>query len=282
VELGLVLAQTSLTDSLKATISDIIAALPGVIAAIIIVILGYIIGGILGKATNRIVQKLVEEPLSKTEIGKKYKEYGIDLSDFTGGAVKAFVIAVSLIIALQYLNIGGAAFEVLASIVYYLPRLIGGIVVLVYGVILAGVLADFISMGFEKGLEDDRIGKMIKSAVFIGLLAIVITIALNLLGLAGTMVYTLILGIIVIGLGIMITDTLIDSLGKHEDFKPYVGYAKFIFYTVFLITGLAGIFALYPGTTTVLARLAWGIAIAFALILLPLIYGLAKKLAREA
>jgi len=96
------------------------------------------------------------------------------------------------------------------------------------------------------------------------------------------MVYTLILGIVVMAIGVIVTDTLIGSLAQHEDFKPYVGYAKFLFYTVFIMTGLAGIFALYPATTTVLARLAWGIAIAFAIILVPLIYGLAKKMAKEA
>jgi len=178
----LVLAQTSISQAVSDLVTSIIAAIPGIIAAIIIIIVGYWIANILGKATNKIVQKLVEDPLSNTEIGKKYKEVGIDLSDFTGGAVKAFVMVIAIIVALQYLNIGGPAADVLASIVYYLPRLIGGIVVLVYGVILAHILASFISMGFEKGVEDKRFAEMINSAVFIGLLAIVITIALNLLG----------------------------------------------------------------------------------------------------
>lgn len=281
VDAVLVLAQTSITDAAKQVVIDMINSLPGVLAAIIIILVGYLVGSILGTATNRIVDRLVERPLSNTEIGRKYREYGIDLSDFTGGAVKAFVLVIAIMIALPYLNVTGAAYDVLTSIVYYLPRLIGGIVVIFYGTILAGVLSSFIGMGLSEGVESNqKVANMVRATVFIGLLAVVITIALNLLGLGGNMVYTLILGIVIIGIGVLITDTLVESLEAHADFQPYAGYAKFLLYTVFIMTGLAAIFALYPGATAVLTRLAWGIAIAFAIILIPLVYSLAKKMSK--
>ncbi|MEB3789139.1 MAG: hypothetical protein GSR72_04525 [Desulfurococcales archaeon] len=278
-----VLQTVSLRESLKMAANDIVSALPNVIAILIILLAGYLIGTILGNAVSKIVDKLVEKPLSKTEIGKKYKEYGFDLSDFTGGVVKAYVFLVALIIALPYMNFTGQAYAVLSSIVYYLPKLLGGIVVLFYGLLLSNLLASFIGASVETSLSEEykSISELLKNTVLIGMIAVVVTIALNMMMIGGDLIYTLILGFVIIALGAVITNTLFETLENYESFKDYIGYGKFLLYVIFIMVGLSAIFQAYPGSIAVLSRLAWGVAIAFAIMLIPLVFKLVKKMTRE-
>ncbi|MEB3760864.1 MAG: hypothetical protein GSR81_08505 [Desulfurococcales archaeon] len=279
----MVLQTVSLRESLKMAANDIVSALPNVIAILIILLAGYLIGTILGNAVSKIVDKLVEKPLSKTEIGKKYKEYGFDLSDFTGGVVKAYVFLVALIIALPYMNFTGQAYAVLSSIVYYLPKLLGGIVVLFYGLLLSNLLASFIGASVETSLSEEykSISELLKNTVLIGMIAVVVTIALNMMMIGGDLIYTLILGFVIIALGAVITNTLFETLENYESFKDYIGYGKFLLYVIFIMVGLSAIFQAYPGSIAVLSRLAWGVAIAFAIMLIPLVFKLVKKMTRE-
>jgi len=280
-----ILYQTvSLKDTIKATINNIIAAIPDILAIIIILALGYFIGSIAGKAVNRIVDKMVEQPLRRTAIGRKYDELGIDLSDLTGAVVKTYVFVIALMLALPYMRITGEAYIVIRDIIYYLPKLLGGIVVLVYGSLLSMALAGFIAESLRAGLEseeDRSVVSMLSNAILIGLIAVFITLALNLMQIGGSLIYTLILGIVIIGLGAIITNAIFRGLERYDSFREYIGYGKFLMYTIFVMTGVAAIFQAYPGTIAVLTRLAWGVAIAFGLILIPLVYKLAKQMSRS-
>ena len=278
-----VIAESAVTQALQNAASSIVAAIPKVIAIIIILAAGYFIGSIIGKATSMAIEKLVEKPLEKTEIGRKYKEYGFDLSDFTGGIVKAYVFVIALMIALPYMTFAGQAYSVIASIVYYLPKLLGGIVILFYGVLLTNVLADFIGESLKTGLSEENkpIAELIRNTILIGMIAVIITIALNMMRINGNLIYTLILGFVIIGLGAIITNTLFDTLERYESFRDYIGYGKFLLYVIFVMVGLSAIFQAYPGSVAVLTRLAWGVAIAFAIMLIPLVYRLSKRMAKD-
>ena len=127
-----------------------------------------------------------------------------------------------------------------------------------------------------------EIADMLKNLLLIGLIAFIILLALNTLLLVGDTIYPLILGFVIISAGIALTDGLIKSItDDHEEFKPVAGYAKFILYSVFLIIGAGGIFATFPGVTTIVANISWAFAIALALILVPVIYTLAKKTLKQ-
>ncbi len=270
----------TLGDQLSQVASDIIGYIPNLLGAIIILAAGYFIGDIAGKAVNRIVDRLLEKPIEKTEIGRRYKEAGLDLSDITGAIVKAFVFVLALMLALPVLNIGGRPEQVLASIIYYLPKLLGGILIIVYGLLLVGLLADFIGAGILAGLSgsNEFVANLIKNTVHIGMIAVVITIALDLMQLRGELVYPLILGFIIIGLGIVVGNTIIESLEREPSFRDFSPYAKFMVYIVFIMVGLAAIFSNFPGTSRVVNTLSLGVALAFAIMLIPLVYRLAKQL----
>jgi hypothetical protein len=266
-------------------ISDITAALPAIIAAILVIIIGYVVGKFLGRAVNKIIEKMgLEKSFNETDSGKAFKKSGMDLSSFIGGITTAFIIVISVVLAVQILDIGGTVGTFLVDIAGYLPRLLGGVVIIVLGTVLVGFLATLIGNNlkpiFPKAKEE--IADMLKNLLQIGLIAVILLLALDLMLLSGDLVYSLILGFVIIGAGIALTDGLIKSItDDHKEFVPIAGYAKFVLYSVFLIIGAGAIFATFPGVTDVIANISWGFAIAMGIILIPVVYNLAKKITKE-
>jgi hypothetical protein len=120
---------------------------------------------------------------------------------------------------------------------------------------------------------------MLGNLLFIGLIAFVLLLAFNTMLLSGDTIYPLILGFVIIGAGIILTDILIKSImDDHAEFKDVAGYAKFVLYSIFLIIGTGAIFATFPGVTNIIANISWAFVIAFALILAPAAYSMTKKM----
>ncbi len=127
-----------------------------------------------------------------------------------------------------------------------------------------------------------EIADMLKNLLQIGLIAVILLIALDLMLLNGELVYPLILGFVIIGAGIALTDGLIKSItDDHKEFVPVAGYAKFVLYSIFLVIGAGAIFATFEGVTTVIANISWAFAIAMGIMLIPVVYNLAKKMTKE-
>ena len=266
-------------------LSDVTGALPAIIAAIIVVIIGYVVGKFLGRAVNKVVEKMgLEKSFEESDTGKAFKKSGMDLSSFIGGITTAFIIVISVVLAIQILNIGGTVGTFLVDIASYLPRLLGGIVIIVLGTVLVGFLATLVGNTlkpvFPKAKEE--IADMLKNLLQIGLIAVILLMALDLMLLGGDLVYSLILGFVIIGAGIALTDGLIKSItDDHKEFVPVAGYAKFVLYSIFLIIGAGAIFATFSGVTNIIANISWAFAIAMGIMLVPVIYNLAKKMTKE-
>jgi hypothetical protein len=272
-------------DMFSNMVGDIIAAIPSVIAAIIIILIGYAIGMVVGSAVNKIIEKLgIERGFEQTTAGQAFRKAGLDLSNFVGSVLKAFITILAIILAIEILNVGGTIGTYLAAIADYLPRLLGGILIIVFGIILVDFLASFIGRMLKPMFPEAKseIADMLKNLLLIGLVAFVLLLALDLLLLSGETIYPLILGFVLIGAGVALTDGLIKSItDDHEEFRPVAGYAKFILYSIFLIVGAGAIFATFPNVTAIVANIAWAFAIALAIILIPIVYALAKKMSKE-
>jgi hypothetical protein len=272
-------------DMFSNMVGDIIAAIPSVIAAIIIILIGYGIGIVVGKAANRIIEKLgIEKGFEQTTAGQAFRNAGLDLSNFVGAVLKAFITILAVILAIEILNVGGTIGSYLAAIADYLPRLLGGILIIVFGIILVDFLASFIGKMLKPMFPEAKaeIADMLKNLLLIGLVAFILLLALDLLLLSGETIYPLILGFVLIGAGVALTDGLIKSItDDHKEFIPVAGYAKFILYSIFLVIGAGAIFATFPNVTAIVANIAWAFAIAFAIILIPIVYALAKKMSKE-
>jgi hypothetical protein len=272
-------------DMLSNMVGDVIAAIPGILAAIIVILIGYFIGSIVGKAANRIVEKLgLEKSFDKTVSGKAFRNAGVDLSDLIGGMLKAFIVILALILAIELLNIGGTMGLYLSSIADYLPRLLGGILIIIFGTVLVDFLASLIGRTLKPMFPDEKseISDMLKNLLMIGLISFILLLALDTMLLSGSTVYPLILGFVIIGAGVVLTDGLVKSItDDYADFKGVAGYAKFVLYSIFLIIGAGAIFATYPGVTNVIANISWAFAIAMGIMLIPIAYKLSKKMAKE-
>lgn len=266
-------------------LSEVTTALPAIIAAIIVLIIGYFLGKYLGKAVNKVIEKMgLEKSFDETDAGKSFRKAGMDLSSFIGSITTAFIIVISIVLAVQILNIEGTIGEFLVDIAAYLPRLLGGVVIIVLGTVLVGFLASLVGTTLKPVFPKAKseIADMLKNLLQIGLVAVVLLIALDLMMLSGDLVYPLILGFVIIGAGVALTDGLIKSItDDHKEFKPVAGYAKFLLYSIFLIIGAGAIFATFQGVTNIVANVSWAFAIAMGIMLFPVIYNLAKKITKE-
>jgi hypothetical protein len=281
----ILLGQNLVVSGLVKMLSDVIAALPSIIAAIVIVVLGYVVGAGVGRAVNYLIERTgIERSFDQTETGKAFRKAGLDLSSFIGGLTKAFIIVISIMIALQVLNIGGAIGDFLVRVASYLPRLLGGIIIIVFGIALVEFLTSLVIRVLKPIFPEQKLEvvDMLRSLLLIGLVAVVLYIALDLMQLAGQMVYPLILGFVIIGAGIALTDGLVKSItDEHKEFIPVAGYAKFILYSIFLIVGVAAIFSTFSGVAQTVANISWAFAIALAIMLIPIVYNLSRKIVKE-
>lgn len=276
---------SDLGEILNEMLSDIADALPVIIAAIIVVVIGYFVGKFVGKAVNKLIEKMgIEKSFDETETGKTFRSAGLDLSSFVGGVTTAFIVVISVVIAIQILNIGGPVGEFLVDLAAYLPRLLGGIVIIVVGTVLVGFLASLVGNTLKPIFPKAKaeIADMLKSLLQIGLIAVILLMALDLMLLAGELVYPLILGFVIIGAGIALTDGLIKSItDDHKEFVDVAGYAKFVLYSIFLLIGAGAIFSTFEGVTNIVANVSWAFAIAMGIMLIPVIYSIAKKMSKE-
>ena len=253
----------------------LITSAPAFIGAAIILIIGYVIGDTIGKIVNRIVSQILDRPLEATDIGRTIKSMNINISVLIGGLTKAFIIVVAIVAAVEIMNIGGLTGQLVYQVAVYLPKLIGGITVLTLGLILsiglARYIGKFLQKAFSNGFED--VAKLVENLILLGLTAVVITIALNILMLQGSLIYPLILGILVIASGIYIAGVTGKILAKvHPTYKYTAPLIETLIILSFSIIGIAGIFAEYAGAVDVIKNISWGIAIAFATILIPVIF----------
>ncbi|MEM1615546.1 MAG: hypothetical protein QW452_06230 [Pyrobaculum sp.] len=255
------------------------------LVALIIILIAWAVGSIVGRAVNRLVERTgLEKAFDRTDVGKAFRSAGIDLSNLIGMLVTAFIVAIGVVIAIGYLKIGGEAGALIADVARYLPRLVGGIILLTVGIILVALLTDYIGK-LLTGLFPQQfveIGEMLRNLLLVGLVALIVSIALDLMLFTGPLVYPLILGTVIIGAGIFIGHTVVRNIVEdHPEFAGVAPYAKFLVYLIFLMVGLGAIFAEYPQTAQVVQNVAWGVAIAAGLLLAPVIYTPAKRMAKE-
>ncbi len=272
-------------ELLTQMLENFIAFLPSLIAAIIVVLIGYGVGKVVGNAVNKLIEKMgIERSFDETDTGRAFRSAGLDLSSFVGGVSTAFIMVLSVVMAIQILEIGGPVGSFLVDVAAYLPRLLGGIVIIIIGTVLVGFLASLVGTMLRPIFPQAKaeIADMLKNLLMVGLVAAVLLIALDLMLLAGDLVYPLILGFVIIGAGVALTDGLIKSIiDDHKEFAAVAGFAKFVLYSVFLIVGTGAIFATFEGVTNVVANISWAFAIALAIMLLPIAYSMAKKMSKE-
>lgn len=270
---------------MEGLLDDIVNAVPSILAAIVVLALGVLAGILVGNLVNWVVRKTsFDRTVDETAVGKSLRNAGTNPSKLIGTVVKAIIIVLAVIYAIQLLSFGGVFGTYLNDIATYLPWLLAGILILILGAILADFLASFIGKIIRPMFSAEKCGVAdgLKNMLFIGLLAFVLMLALDTMRLPGDFIYPLILAFVIIGVGISLTDALIKSImADHPEFAEVAGYAKFVLYAIFLIVGTGALFASFPGVTGIIANISWAFAIALAIMLIPIAYAMAKKLAKQ-
>jgi len=257
----------------------LVAYAPGFIGAAIILFIGYILGDAIGRVVNRIVRGVVAKLLETTDIGKSIHKAQVDLPGLIGGLTKAFIIVVAVVASVELLNIGGLTGDLAYQVALYLPKLVGGIAILTLGLVLSIILARYIG-GFIRMLFREKyksLADVAENLIMLGLISVVITIALNTMGLQGDLVYPLILGTIVIVAGIFIAEVIGELIREaHPTYKRLVPFVETIIILVFVIIGVSAIFSQFAGVLNVLSMLSIGLSIAFAVALIPVVFHYAR------
>jgi hypothetical protein len=259
-------------------------ALPSGVMAGVIIVIGYIIGDLVGKLVKDVTERLAK-PVEDTDVGKGLKGIGIDMPTLLGGLVKATIVVLSIAVGLGMIGATGIAGDILSTVAYYLPRVLGAVILLTLGLALVLILSRYIGKVFRAVLREkyEPLANLIENLIALGLIAAFVAIALNIVGLLGNLVYALIIGSVVIAIGIMITETITRLLtGIHatlDRLGPVIGALIAI---IFAYVGVSAILSQISGLTEVLKTIGWGIAIAFAVMLIPLVFYFIRIAWREA
>ncbi|MGC8975845.1 MAG: mechanosensitive ion channel family protein [Thermoprotei archaeon] len=265
--------------------NQLVTMVPGIIAAIIWIILGIIVGIVVGSIVTRVLRKYVERPLSVTPLGKTLTTMGLEFSELIGGLTKAFIISISLVAAMSYVPLSGAAGELIYGVVSYLPYLIGGIAVITLGLVLAISLAKYIGSLLSTGFGEvyKSLVNLVENLLLAGLIAIVLTVAFTLLKLPASLIYPLLVGVTAIAVGVIIVIEVFKTITEtYPDFSKLAPFLQFIVVFVFIFVGLSAIFSQYVVVGDTLRMLSASIMIAFAVILIPVAFYLVKKVLIEA
>ncbi|AWR95335.1 mechanosensitive ion channel family protein [Acidianus brierleyi] len=260
----------SISAALTNLENEFINAIPSIILFVITVLIGYVVAIIVSDIISRVLNNL-----SASYPGLKIS------TGLISGTVKILIILIALAIAFSLLNLGTANIYI-SYIVRYLPDLAGAILLLTLGVSLVNIFLDFV--GRQMGQQDSFVNTILMVLRF-GLYAVIITIAANLAifywipTVSSYLFYDIIIGSIILLFSFTITGKAIDDISKsHPETSSVLGYARLILYAVFILIAVGVIIQPFGNVTAIIQTFAWGLAIAFAIIVIPLVYALAKKI----
>lgn len=185
-----------LFDSLKIIWDSFIGFIPTLLAALIVFIIGWLIAVFLGKVANRII-KAIKLDLLLTKLGFKTAlakaKVDLDSGKFFEELVKWFLIIVFLMAAVDILGLDQVTLF-LQSILYYLPNVIVAAIVLLVAVIVANFMKRVVKVSADTaGLKSSS---AISTIVRWAILIFGFVIALTQLGIASTLIQTIVIGII--------------------------------------------------------------------------------------
>ncbi|WP_338603999.1 hypothetical protein V6M85_05490 [Sulfolobus tengchongensis] len=267
-------AQTSVSQALSSIATSIVDAIPSIILFVIILLIGYIVGNIVAYSI-------------KAFLGRIFKEEHVRASvDIIAGTVKALIILIALSIALSFIQIGAASTYV-QQIANYLPKLAGAIVLLTIGLTLVNILVDYMQRQVGTKTTDDLITAIFNVLRF-GLYAAIITVAAALAIFSVIpyvdpyVFYAVILGAVILYASYTLIDKILVPFASSNQELAYIAnYGRLLLYIIVLLIAIAIIVEPFGNVTSIIYALSWGLAIAFAIALIPLVITLVKRFLSE-
>lgn len=172
-----------------AILSDLLANLaeflPTVLGAIVVLVIGFLIGRVLGGIVADVVGGF---GIGGVVQGTPLERFGDSEGEFgriVGMIVEYYVYLITLLAAADILDIPGLS-TLLNTFAGYVPALIGGLIVLVVGVLVA----EFVG-GLVVSAVEGRVGRIAGMAVKVFIYYVVVTLALSTIGFDTTVLTNL-------------------------------------------------------------------------------------------
>ena len=174
--------------SFNASIGSAASYIPQIFGALVIVFLGLVIGKIVGRVGAKVLDKIgVDDAIEKTPIGNIIKTTKMSVVGFMDAIIRWFVYLIFIMAAVDVLNMSVVS-NMIGQIVLYLPNLFSGIVILIGGIIVVDVLADWID-SVVKGMKIEG-GKQVLLAVRAFMFLIIAILAMDQFLIDTTIIYT--------------------------------------------------------------------------------------------
>lgn len=186
----------SLRVSLTNALSIFFAALPRIFAFLVIVLVGWLIAGAIARAVRALLGAVrFNEFADRSGFNGFIRSMGAqtDAEHATANVVRWFIRIIALVVAFDALGLPAVS-EVLRELLLWLPNLVVALVVLVLGGLAATALGNLVrgataQAGFS---NPDTLATVARVAIW----AFAIVVAVNQLGIATTLVNTLLIGVV--------------------------------------------------------------------------------------
>lgn len=183
-------------DSFANAMTLLFAAIPRIIGFIFVILIGWFIASLIARAVGTLLRTVrFNDFAERTGIAgvARRSRMEADPSGVVAGIVKWLVRIVVLLVAFDLLGLPAVS-EVLREFLLWLPNLVVAIVVLFLAGVAAGALANLVrGATAEAGFDNpDTLANVTKVVVW----AFAIVIAVNQLGIAQTLINTLLTGVV--------------------------------------------------------------------------------------
>jgi hypothetical protein len=182
--------------SLAGALNTFLSAIPRIIGFVVVLIVGWIISSLLARGVEALLHAVKFNDLARRSgFADFVQKMGVrdDASGVIASIVKWFVRLITLVVAFDTLGLPAVS-NVLQQLLLWLPNLVVALVVLVIGGLAANGLSQLVrgttaQAGFT---NPDMLATVTKVAVW----GFAIVVAVNQLGIATTLINTLLIGIV--------------------------------------------------------------------------------------
>jgi hypothetical protein len=186
----------ALKASLTGALNTFFAAIPRIIGFAVVLIVGWIISSLLARGVLALLHAVKFNELARRAgLADFVHKMGVkdDSSAVLAGIVKWFVRLITLVVAFDTLGLPAVS-NVLQQLLFWLPNLVVALVVLVIGGLAAKALSQLVrGASAEAGFTNpDMLATVTRVAVW----GFTIVVAVNQLGIATTLISTLLIGIV--------------------------------------------------------------------------------------
>jgi Conserved TM helix len=186
----------ALKASLTGALNSFFSAIPRIIGFAVVLVIGWIISSLLARGVQALLHAVrFNELAQRSGFADFVHNMGVkdDSSGVIAGIVKWFVRLITLVVAFDTLGLPAVS-NVLQQLLLWLPNLIVALVVLVIGGLAAKALSQLVrGTSAEAGFSNpDTLASVTRIAVW----GFTIVVAVNQLGIATTLINTLLVGLV--------------------------------------------------------------------------------------